>query len=696
MINLSINNFKLEFNHEISVLEACNFIGLYISRFCFHNSLAIAGNCRMCLIELFDQVKPIASCVQPIAQDLDIYTNTVLVKKAKENVLELLLLNHPLDCPVCERGGECELQDHSFLYASTVSRFFFEKRSVENKNFGFFIETVMNRCIHCTRCIRYFEEISNFQLFGTLFRGTSSQVGLFINNFILKSELFGNVIDLCPVGALNSRHYSTSTKRPWELKIISSIDTTDSTGSNIHIHIKNNVITRILPKLNKYINGSFISDKTRFYFDGNINNRLNKHVINSNITKTKFTSYQLMDLLTGFLLDKNAFHTFFVDSNLDLNSLYTIKRLSGIFRNIKIQSVSNNNNYTNFNINFLSNKIIDIDDKKSKTCFIFGTNTRFEAVLLNLKIRRKVLNFDFDVFTLGLNFKNTFSFKVINLERKVLIKFFESKVIFLCKIFTLFKYPCIFISENMITRGWNINILILTLKKIIPTAIIINIKEGSNDSALSFLNIKGLSKSKLLKSSTFCGFNLNENLKLYEYFTFSNKKSFLTRFLFNTHSSDPIFEADIVIPILSSFESENIYLNLEERPQKTDVGLSSLNYKLYTIQNLMSHILFQTSAYLLPREGLNSTINFLKNLENTDELFINELLNSKLKFQSISPIFSFLTLHKLYLFNSKMLITFDVLKNNDKNFYCNKILAKNSLILNECAIKNRLLHSNFM
>lgn len=694
MLNFSINNLKLEVKQDMSVLDACTYIGLHISRFCFHDSLSIAGNCRMCLVEIFDQQKPIASCVQPITKDLDIYTNTVLVKKAKENVLELLLLNHPLDCPVCEQGGECDLQDHSLNYGSSTSRFFVNKRAVEKKDFGFFIETVMNRCIHCTRCIRYFSETTDNEIFGTLFRGVSSQIGNLKNNSNFKFELFGNVIDLCPVGALNSKHYSTITKRPWELKILQSVDVTDSTGSNIYVHTKNNIITRILPKINKFVNGNFISDKTRFSFDGNNINRILQPVVKNNSSK-KYTSYEIIDCLSVSLSKKNVLNTFFVDNSIDLASLNSFKKLSFFFgESISIQSTSNNVNKMNFNISFLSNKIIDLDNEKSKFCFIFGVNTRFESVLLNLKIRRKSIINDFQIFTLGLNFKNTFSFKIINLNRKIFIKFFESKIIFLCKYMTFFKSPIILISDNLITRGWNINYLILTFKKIIPTGIIIHIKEGSNSTSLSLLNIKSLNKSFLVKSSLYCALNIKESLKSYKYFSVINKDKNLIRFLFQTHYFNTLFKTNFIIPTVSEFESEQIYLNLEERPQKTSSSVSYNSEKILSIDNLISYVIYFTCSYLFwVKNDRNLSNNILK--EGNSQKFIMELLNSNIKFQEITNIFSHLSLNEYFNINRKNLISFYSINSNNNNYMCNTTTSKNSLIMNEYSIKNKVTTFNF-
>ena len=209
MVFIKINNKIFYVKKNSSILEACAFVGILIPRFCYHESLTIAGNCRMCLveIELNANLKPISACTLEVSEDMHILTNSPFVLKARENILETLLLNHPLDCPICDQGGECDLQDQVFLYGLSSSRFFFNKRVVEDKNFGLFIKSIMTRCIHCTRCVRFSLEITGKQLLGTLNRGQNTEIGTYISS-IFDSNLSGNVIDLCPVGALTSRVYA--------------------------------------------------------------------------------------------------------------------------------------------------------------------------------------------------------------------------------------------------------------------------------------------------------------------------------------------------------------------------------------------------------------------------------------------------------------------------------------------------------
>jgi NADH dehydrogenase (ubiquinone) Fe-S protein 1 len=211
MVKVFINNKAVLVQNNTSVLEACEKIGILIPRFCYHERLNVAGNCRMCLVEVEKSPKPVTSCAFPVAPGMRVYTDTPLVQKARENILEFLLINHPLDCPICDQGGECDLQEQSLTFGSDRSRFFFKKRSVQDKQCGPLIKTIMTRCIHCTRCVRFFQDIAGDTNFGTTLRGQETEIGSYIGK-ILVSELSGNVIDLCPVGALTSKPYAFVTR----------------------------------------------------------------------------------------------------------------------------------------------------------------------------------------------------------------------------------------------------------------------------------------------------------------------------------------------------------------------------------------------------------------------------------------------------------------------------------------------------
>lgn len=257
MIEIKINGLNRQVKKGLTIMQACESYNITIPHFCYHDKLSIAGNCRMCLVEVIENpnnplVKKVASCARNVSPGMEVYTNTALVNSAREGVLEFLLANHPLDCPICDQGGECDLQDQAIVFGSDRGRFYESKRAVENKDCGPLIKTIMTRCIHCTRCIRFISEVAGVPMMGTTGRGSTMEVGFYIEK-VLASEVSGNIIDLCPVGALTSKPYSF-TARPWELKSYNSIDLFDAIGSNIRVDVRGSNIMRILPRINASLN----------------------------------------------------------------------------------------------------------------------------------------------------------------------------------------------------------------------------------------------------------------------------------------------------------------------------------------------------------------------------------------------------------------------------------------------------------
>ncbi|MCX8231917.1 MAG: NADH-quinone oxidoreductase subunit NuoG, partial [Alphaproteobacteria bacterium] len=280
MATLTIDGNEITVQDGLTVLQACEEVGAEVPRFCYHDRLSIAGNCRMCLVEMGKSPKPIASCAMPVANGMVINTNTPTVKKAREGVMEFLLINHPLDCPICDQGGECDLQDQAMAFGRDRNRFQENKRAVKDKDLGPLVKTIMTRCIHCTRCIRFATEVAGVEEIGAIGRGEEMEVGTYVEK-ALTSELSGNIIDLCPVGALTSKPYSFSA-RPWELRKTETVDVMDAVGSNIRVDARGREVMRVLPRLNEEVNEEWISDKTRFACDGLQHGRLDKPYVRQN------------------------------------------------------------------------------------------------------------------------------------------------------------------------------------------------------------------------------------------------------------------------------------------------------------------------------------------------------------------------------------------------------------------------------
>src|SRR6184192_2633612 len=274
MTKLIVDGREIDVPPEFTLLQACEAAGAEIPHFCFQERLSIAGNCRMCLVELKGSPKPVASCAWgvrdcrpgPKGEPPEVLTKTAMVRKAREGVMEFLLINHPLDCPICDQGGECDLQDQAMAYGVDASRYRENKRAVEDKYVGLLVKTIMNRCIHCTRCVRFMTEVAGVPELGAIGRGEDMEITTYLEQ-AMTSELQGNVVDLCPVGALTSKPYAFAA-RPWELNKTESIDVMDALGSAIRIDTRGREVMRILPRANEAVNEEWISDKTRHVVDG--------------------------------------------------------------------------------------------------------------------------------------------------------------------------------------------------------------------------------------------------------------------------------------------------------------------------------------------------------------------------------------------------------------------------------------------
>src|SRR6059036_2466664 len=282
MTKLIVDGTEIDVPPDYTLLQACEAAGAEIPRFCFHERLSIAGNCRMCLVELKGAPKPIASCAWgvrdcrpgPNGEPPAVNTKSAMVRKAREGVMEFLLINHPLDCPICDQGGECDLQDQAIAYGRSFSRYEENKRAIDDKYMGPVIKTSMTRCIQCTRCIRFSAEVAGVPEIGMLYRGEDSQITSYLENAV-SGELSGNLADVCPVGALLQKPQIFES-RPWELRRVAGIDVMDAVGSNIRLDVRQRQVMRVLPRINEDVNEEWIHDKTRHHVDALVRNRLDR------------------------------------------------------------------------------------------------------------------------------------------------------------------------------------------------------------------------------------------------------------------------------------------------------------------------------------------------------------------------------------------------------------------------------------
>lgn len=401
-----IDNKRVEVEPGTTILEAAAKVGVEIPRFCYHERLSVAGNCRMCLVEVEKSVKPQASCAMPVMNGMRVHTQSEKARKAREGVMEFLLQNHPLDCPICDQGGECDLQDQAMTFGSDRSRLHIaadEKRAVEDKNVGPLIKTIMTRCIHCTRCVRFMNEIAGVSDLGTYGRGNDMQIGTYLADTLLKTELSGNIVDLCPVGALTAKPYAF-VARPWELRRFDSVDVFDAVGSNISICQRANDLLRILPRPNDDVNEEWLADKSRHAaVDGLKTQRITMPMVRPNresnlqIARWEDAMATLTDYFVRASRNPKNIEAI-IGPMVDLEAMVAIKDLLNSLNcdNVYVHYDSDldpsvvptqadldfRSNYT-FNSTIAGLEYDDID-----YLLIVGSNPRFEAPLVNSRIRK--------------------------------------------------------------------------------------------------------------------------------------------------------------------------------------------------------------------------------------------------------------------------------------------------------------------
>ncbi|HEY0436966.1 MAG TPA: NADH-quinone oxidoreductase subunit NuoG, partial [Phenylobacterium sp.] len=386
-----VDGVEVEFEPGMNVLQVAELAGKEIPRFCYHERLSIAGNCRMCLVEVKPgPPKPQASCALPAAENMEIFTDTPMVKKARHGVMEFLLINHPLDCPICDQGGECDLQDQAMGYGRDDSRYADNKRAVEEKYMGPLIKTVMTRCIQCTRCIRFITEVAGVSDIGMISRGEDAEITTYLDKAVA-SELSANVIDLCPVGALTSKPYAFNA-RPWELKKTESVDVMDALGSAIRVDSRGSAVLRVLPRTNEDVNEEWISDKTRYAVDGLARQRLDQpyvrvagtlkpaswgEALEAVAAKIKATAPDRIGVIAG-----------------DLQDAESMKAALDLFRSLGVQSTDCRQDGMALGDgprqSWLFNSTI-AGIEEADVVLLVGTNPRLEAPVLNARLRKRWL-----------------------------------------------------------------------------------------------------------------------------------------------------------------------------------------------------------------------------------------------------------------------------------------------------------------
>jgi NADH-quinone oxidoreductase subunit G len=396
MVKVNIDGKELDLDPGLTLLQACEVSGAEIPRFCYHERLSIAGNCRMCLVEVKDLPKPQASCAMsvndlrpgPNGQLPEVFTRTRTVKKAREGVMEFLLINHPLDCPICDQGGECDLQDQAMAYGIDKNRFVENKRAVEDKYIGPLVKTQMNRCIHCTRCVRFAAEVAGVEELGAIGRGEDMEITTYLER-AMTSELQGNVIDLCPVGALTSKPYEFKA-RPWELRKTESIDVMDACGANIRVDVRDREVMRILPRENGDVNEEWISDKTRFVWDGLKSQRLDRPYVREAGRLRPASWQEAFALITARFTSAGAANAAALIG--DLNSVEEIYALAQLMKKLGVTNIDCRQEGSPLGevggrAAYIFNTSIS-GIEQADAVLLVGTNPRLEAPVLNTRLRK--------------------------------------------------------------------------------------------------------------------------------------------------------------------------------------------------------------------------------------------------------------------------------------------------------------------
>ena len=619
MLKLKVNDIDIEVEEGLTVLQACEQADVEIPRFCYHEKLSIAGNCRMCLVEMDNSPKLIASCAMPATDGMVIKTNTEKVEKSRKGVMEFLLTNHPLDCPVCDQGGECDLQDQSMYYGTDKSRFKENKRYVSEKNMGPLIKTQMTRCIHCTRCIRFITEVAGVPELGAIGRGENMQISTYLEQS-MESELSANIIDLCPVGALTSKPYVFEA-RPWELKKTETIDVMDAVGSNIRVDTYGWEVKRVLPRINEEINEEWISDKTRYACDGLKNQRLDTPYIKNN-NKFEKTSWseaykKIFEKISETPPDKIAGITG------DMNNMETLFSIKEFFEKI-IKSKNLDSRSDDFYVNstermnyVFNTKIEGLEE--SDLILLIGTNPRFEATILNSRIRKAYLKNKTKIYSVGDVGDLTFPYEVLDNNTKLIKDIINNKNVMSEKIINS-KKPTIIIGQSILKMKSGIYIFEEIKKYLLKNSKISNDWNSlnvisRNASTVGAYDLDILS-SKNGENITFKKIQENQFKIIFlfgqEDLKFKKSKEFII--YIGSHGDKGAEIADIILPGVAYTEQDGYFTNLEGKIQKAykasyPPGDSKEDWKII---NELSVLLKRKNLYDNKDELINSMMNFLK------------------------------------------------------------------------------------
>ncbi|MDM9629410.1 NADH-quinone oxidoreductase subunit NuoG [Rhizobium sp. S152] len=579
MAKLKIDGNEIEVPDHYTLIQACEEAGAEVPRFCFHERLSVAGNCRMCLVEVKGgPPKPQASCAMgvrdirggPNGELPEVFTNTPMVKKAREGVMEFLLINHPLDCPICDQGGECDLQDQAMAFGIAGSRYQEDKRAVEDKYIGPLVKTVMNRCIHCTRCVRFTTEVAGIAELGLIGRGEDAEITTYLEQ-AMTSELQGNVVDLCPVGALTSKPFAF-TARPWELNKTETIDVMDALGSAIRVDTRGREVMRVMPRVNEQINEEWISDKTRFIWDGLKTQRLDKPYVRKDGRLLPASWAEAFGAIKGAVSATSGDKIGAIAG--DLASVEEMYALSELVKSLGSENLDCRQDGTALDpslgrASYIFNPMIE-GIEQADALLIIGANPRFEAAVLNARIRKRWRRGNFPIGVIGEAGELRYDYEYLGSGPDSLKDLVEGNHSF-AKVLTDAKKPLIIIGQGALSRADGAGVLATAAKLAGNVGAVVEGWNGFGVLHTAAARVGGLDLGFVPGAK---GVNAAEMLASMDVLfllgademNFDAKKAKFTVYI-GSHGDQGAQNADVILPAAAYTEKSGTWVNTEGRVQ---------------------------------------------------------------------------------------------------------------------------------
>ncbi|MCX8998923.1 NADH-quinone oxidoreductase subunit NuoG [Rhizobiaceae bacterium BDR2-2] len=580
MAKLKVDGVEIEVPDHFTLLQAAEAAGAEVPRFCFHERLSIAGNCRMCLIEVKGgPPKPAASCAMgvrdirggPNGEPAEIFTNTPMVKKAREGVMEFLLINHPLDCPICDQGGECDLQDQAMAYGIAGSRYTENKRAVEDKYIGPLVKTVMNRCIHCTRCVRFTTEVAGISELGLIGRGEDAEITTYLEQ-AMTSELQGNVVDLCPVGALTSKPFAF-TARPWELNKTESVDVMDAVGSAIRVDTRGREVMRVMPRVNEAINEEWISDKTRFIWDGLRTQRLDRPYVRTNGRLQPASWQEAFSAIRNAVAGVSGSKIGAIAGDLaSVEEMFALKSLMASLgsTNIDCRQDGAALDPSNGRASYLFNATIQ-GIEEADALLIVGSNPRFEAAVLNARIRKRYRRGGFPIGVIGEGGELRYSYDYLGAGPDSLTDLANGNGSFFEKLKAASK-PLVIVGQGALARPDGAAVLAAAAKLAVDVGAVSEDWNGFSvlhtaASRVGGLDIGFVPADRSLDAASILASSEVLFLLGADELDFSGKGAKFTVYI-GSHGDAGAHAADVILPGATYTEKSGIWVNTEGRVQQ--------------------------------------------------------------------------------------------------------------------------------